>query len=286
VTAFAKSTAAVEPEQPTQLEQAVAPIKLTELAAVPLPAPAPMKAAAERSLEDEFFSSERGESGTEDTDPAAAVVAAPAAIEDTYVPNAHRGASLQDESELVPARRDPAGSRWFALSVAAALLVALIGVLTWRLSTGDEEPFVAPPIVLPQAPKAEPAEQAETVPPVEVSDEQIKAALDEATKQYEEAQFGEAIATLEQIVEVAPSSVEAWLLMAMARLDNDERARSEEAAMTVLALDPNRADAFLLLATIHIREGKRDVAAGEIARYLELDPNGKHAEEAKRLLRR
>ena len=51
-------------------------------------------------------------------------------------------------------------------------------------------------------------------------------------------------------------------------------------------LDPNRAYAFLLLATIHIREGKRDVAEGEIARYLELEPNGKHAEEAKRLLKR
>ena len=42
----------------------------------------------------------------------------------------------------------------------------------------------------------------------------------------------------------------------------------------------------VVLATIHIREGKRDVAAGEIARYLELEPNGKHAEEAKKLLKR
>ncbi len=272
---FAKgSAAAAVAEEPTQLEQAIAPIKLTELAAAPvaparaLPPPAVTKAPV-GSVEDQFF---------EDTDPAAAIVAPPAAIEDTYVPSRYR--------EEEPAAPTGSGSKWLIVMIGLAVVVGLIGVVTFSLSE-DEAAFVPPPIVLPEPPKSlAPEEPKLEVPEVNVTDEQIKAAMTEATKQYEDDQFGEAIATLEQITEVAPSSVEAWMLLAMARLDNGEAARAEEAALTVLALDPNKADAFLLLATIHIRAGKRDVAAGEIARYLELEPNGKHAEEAKKLLKR
>jgi cytochrome c-type biogenesis protein CcmH/NrfG len=231
-----------------------------------------------RSLEDEFF----GDEGSEDTDPSVKTVAAPDALEQRFTSDA-----AADELEA-PAPREPAGSRWLAMSVAAALAVALIGVVTWRVSTSDEQ-FVAPPIVLPEPPKVEAAvalPEDEPLPPPSVSDQQIALALSDAAKLYEENQFGEAIAALEQVVEVAPSSVDAWMLLGEARLDNEERQAAEEAAQTVLALDPNHADAFLLLATMHIRDGKKDVASGEIARYLELEPNGKHAEEAKRLLHR
>lgn len=245
--------------QQTPLEAAIAPIQLTQV----LPAAKPL------SLEDAFFSEE-------DTDPSVAAVAAvPAVIEDTYV---------RRDDVAAPARSTEA-SRWIALSIAAALLVALLGVVTWRAAT--EEPFVAPPIVLPRPPAPAPVvETGEALPPPSVSEEAIAAALADAAKLYEDNQFGEAIAALDQIVEVAPSNVQAWMLMGEARLDNEDRAGAAEAAATVLALDPNYADAFLLLATMHIREGQRDVAAGEIARYLELEPNGKHADEAKRLLRR
>ena len=308
VAAFARGAPAEAPQQ-TQLEEAIAPIQLTEVlpqapaakrpeAQVPVsaapvtPAPAPA-----RTLEDEFFSDSAAGStadDVEDTDPSVKAVAVPPGVEDTYVPAKYRGPAEQDEA-TAPAVSDAgdagltsreSGSRWLALSVAAALLISLLGLITWRLSAPSEDAFVAPPIVLPEPPKdTEPVVRLE-VPEVEVSDEQVAAALKEASNQYEEGQFGEAIATLEQIAEVAPSSVAAWMLMAMARFDNGEPALAEEAAMTVLALDPNHADAFLLLATIHIRGGKRDVAVGEIGRYLELEPNGKHADEAKRLLKR
>ncbi len=296
VLAFTKGTQpAPAAEAPTQLEEAIAPIQLTDLAQpaeapapVPPPAvvPAPVPAAASsKSLEEEFF-------GDDDTDPSVKTVPAPAAIEDTYVPAKHRAAETAGAAGEAPADSDeplvlqPSGSKWLALSVGAALFIALIGVVTWKVSSSEEEAFVPPPIVLPEPPAPEPVEPKLEVPEISVSDEQIALALKEATAQYEEAQFGEAIATLEQITEVAPSSVAAWMLLAMARFDNSEPAQAEEAAMTVLALDPNHADAFLLLATIHIRAGKRDVAAGEIGRYLELEPNGKHADEAKRLLKR
>jgi DNA-binding response OmpR family regulator len=272
IAAFNAGTGVSSPDQPTLLEQAIAPIQLTEAVQVPT--------GVTQALEDQFF----GDDGSEDTDPSVPTVAAREASEPTD--QMYALPSAEDEA---PAPRESAGSRWLALSVAAALLVALIGVVTWRLSTNDE-PFVAPPIVLPEAPKLEPAqllpEQDERVPPVNVSEDQIKQALSDAAKLYEENQFGEAIAALEQIVEVAPSSVDAWMLLGEARLDNEERSAAEEAAHTVLALDPNHADAYLLLATMHIRDGKRDVGATEIARYLELEPNGKHADEAKRLLRR
>jgi len=274
--AFTKGSAAAEPEQPTLLEQAIAPIKLTEVApaAPPPPAPvppAPVQTKAPVSVEDQFF---------EDTDPSVAAVAPPAAIEDTFVPSQFRADA---EATMIPEPRR-SGSKWLGLMIAAALLVGLIGVVTVQLS--ESEPFVPPPIVIPTPPQPVADEPKLEVPEITVTDEQIKAAMTEATQQYEDAQFGEAIATLEQIAEVAPSNVEVWMLLAMARLDNGENARAEEAALTALALDPNRAEAFLLLATLHIREGKRDVAAGEIARYLELEPNGKHAEEAKKLLKR
>lgn len=293
VLAFTKGTQpAPAAEAPTLLEEAIAPIQLTDLAQpveapVPPPAvvPAPVPAAASsKSLEEEFF-------GNDDTDPSVKTVPVPQAIEDTYVPPKHRAAETAAAADA-PADSDealvlqPSGSKWLALSFGAALFIALIGVVTWKVSSSEEEAFVPPPIVLPEPPKPEPVEPKLEVPEVNVSDEQVALALKEATAQYEEAQFGEAIATLEQITEVAPSSVPAWMLLAMARFDNGDPAQAEEAAMTVLALDPNHADAFLLLATIHIRAGKRDVAAGEIGRYLELEPNGKHADEAKRLLKR
>src|SRR5205085_2905128 len=101
------------------------------------------------------------------------------------VPDAEQ--PLADDTEALPAGAST-GSKWMALSVAAALLIGLVGVITWRVSTSNEEPFVAPPIVLPEPPKApEPVVHLDA-PEVQVSDEQIAAALKEASNQYEEGQ--------------------------------------------------------------------------------------------------
>ncbi|MBL8950996.1 MAG: response regulator [Myxococcaceae bacterium] len=275
VAAFAKGGEVEAREQPTLLEQAIAPIQLTgSMVPMPLTTPAP-------SVEDQFF---------EDTDPSVKTVPVPAAIEDTYTPGRLRGEAEPEETLQLP-REGSGSTKWLMAMIGASLAVIVIGLITWQVTEYEsgEPAFVAPPIVLPEPPKPVEAVAEEPkleVPEVTVTDAQLKAAMEEATKQYDEGQFGEAIATLEQVAEVAPSNVECWMLLAMARLDNSENARAEEAALTALALDPNRAEAFLLLATLHIRQGKRDVAAGEIARYLELEPNGKHAAEAKQLLRR
>jgi CheY-like chemotaxis protein/tetratricopeptide (TPR) repeat protein len=183
-------------------------------------------------------------------------------------------------------------SSWAWVTIGVLLLVASAAGL-WVLigDAGDPlEPLPVAEVKMLAAEKIPPVDEPQlvneevVVPTLTVSDADIQRALDEGTQQYERGEYADSIATLEQLVEVAPSSVNVWMLLAMARLDNLDSAGAEEAAKTVLALDEKHADAFLVLATAHIRQGQKELGAKEIGKYLELDPKGRHADEARRLL--
>lgn len=312
VAAFSQGSPATEPE-PSPLEQAIAPIQLTDV----LPsAPAPTVAVAQKSLEAAFFA--EGETALPDigdddkTPPSGTRI--PELIEDTLPTPIKRTKDVEasffgDDSEpsTAPAATvaeavlgpepkttaaDAASTRLMAIAGGAVLALAAVAIVAWRL-TGADAPVpvevVAPPPAAEVAAAVvhldAPAEEIQ-LEPTPAPDMSVSVALAEAKNLYEAGRLKEALEALDRVVATEASSVRAWQLMGMARYDNGDARGAEEAARTVLALAPDYADAYLLLATLHIDAGKKDDAKAELEKYLEIEPNGPHANEAKALLKR
>ncbi len=68
------------------------------------------------------------------------------------------------------------------------------------------------------------------------------------------------------------------------RIDAQDDAGAEEAAMRAAAIDPSDARASLLLGRIHLRTGQRERARTELNRVLHLEASGPRAEQARALL--
>jgi hypothetical protein len=294
---------------PTPMEQALAPIQLTDV----LPAaPAPTVAVAQKSLEATFFAegeTEMPEIGDDDKTPpsgtrlpdvaeetAPATARAPdieaSFFADDTEPDLAIAASVADAvlgPEPKTTSADGASGRLMAILGGAVLALAAVAVVGWRL-TGAETP--APAELVAPAPEASaPTVHLDEPQDVELTpapepDFSVSVALAEAKNLYEAGRLKEALEALDRVVANEASSVRAWQLMGMARYDNGDTRGAEEAARTVLALAPDYADAYLLLATLHIDSGMKDEARAELEKYLELQPEGPHANEAKALLRR
>jgi CheY-like chemotaxis protein len=297
-----------EETPPSPLEQALAPIQLTDV----LPAaPAPTAAVAQTSLEATFFAegeTEVPEIGDDDKTPPSGTQIPELGEETASVapraPDIEASFFADDtEPDLAPnvadavlgpepktASADGASARLMAILGGAVLALAAVAVVGWRL-TGGETP--APAELVAPAPEAAapavnlevPQDEVELTPAPE-PDMSVSVALAEAKNLYEAGRLKEALEALDRVVATEASSVRAWQLMGMARYDNGDTRGAEEAARTVLALAPDYADAYLLLATLHIDSGQKDVARTELEKYLELQPEGPHANEAKALLRR
>ena len=80
------------------------------------------------------------------------------------------------------------------------------------------------------------------------------------------------------------TEVDRLVSRAAERIDAQDDAGAEEAAMRAAAVDPSDARAPLLLGRIHLRTGQRERARTELNRVLHLEPSGPRAEQARALL--
>jgi cytochrome c-type biogenesis protein CcmH/NrfG len=103
---------------------------------------------------------------------------------------------------------------------------------------------------------------------------------------YESEQYARATSVLEQVVQDAPRSSDAWLLLGLVRYDAHDTLGARLAAARVLAIDPRNARVQILLASMHFDAHETEAARAALTRYLELEPAGAFAEEARTLLRR
>ena len=173
---------------------------------------------------------------------------------------------------------------WLSFGVAFALLVAGVVVVAVRLGAPESAaPLEAEPLVgrllSLELPALEPIEIFQAHP-------EAGALLAEATAVYEAGRAGEAVPMLEQVVELEPTSTQAWLMLGLARYDSGDSLGANEAAHTLLAIDPTAARAHLLLATLQLDAKRLDEFRASLQKYLELDPEGKFADEARVLMQR
>jgi len=147
-----------------------------------------------------------------------------------------------------------------------------------------EAPVVAPVVVAPVLPDIEEPEFIEDDVPTTVID--VSGPLRDAKTQYERGYYAQAVSTLEQVIADEPNSVQAWLLLGLARYDANNAKGAREAAEKVLVLEPKNAGVQMLIATLSFESGNKTEAKNALNKYLALDPNGTSAEEAKALLLR
>jgi CheY-like chemotaxis protein len=191
VAAFTGGTQSVEP---TPMEQAMAPIQLTD---VLHGAPAPTAAVVERQLEESFFDAQSDEqrygiATPDDADyddektppsgnriPVGAEAAVPAEIEETYrsprLADAAEAAFFGDEDDQEPtvsqaqsvadavlgptpdAPADAQSSRLMAIAAGAVLALAALGILGWRITASDDAPPPPAPVAaVEEAPAPDP----------------------------------------------------------------------------------------------------------------------------------
>lgn len=197
---------------------------------------------------------------------------------------AHAALGIEPVTQAERTVADARATRTMTWAMVAALLLAGVAVALYQWASATA-PVQKPVLAAEPRPVLE-------LPPLEPPVEIIKEnpltveALGQASALYEQGKLAEALAMLEEIVNNDPSSSQAWLMLALARYDSGDNDGAWEAASTTLAVDPTAARAHLLLATVHIAAGRKDEGKAEVARYLEKDPAGKHAEEARALLRR
>lgn len=195
--------------------------------------------------------------------------------------------SLEESGALPEARRLP-----ITLFVGVAVVVLLIAFeVAMKRSGGSAEemvpaltvvaPVTAPVPVLPDI--EEPQFIEDEVPTTVVD---VSGPLREAKMKYERGLYAEAISMLEQIIVDEPNSVQAWLLLGLARYDANNSKGAREAAEKVVSLEPNNAGVQMLLATLSFDSGDTAGAKQALEKYLSLEPAGGSAEEARALLAR
>jgi hypothetical protein len=192
------------------------------------------------------------------------------------------------ETEVpAPGTAASAGSRLpliLGVVVAVAVLAFAFQVLARRDETPAPPPAAAPaPVVAkPASPGPVPEPEPEVVEtPVDVTEN-----LKLAQGFYESGQYPRATSVLEQVVQDAPRSVDAWLLLGLVRYDARDTLGARSAAGHVLAIDPRNARVQILLASIYFEAKEADAAKAALNRYLELEPAGPFADEAQKLLKR
>ncbi len=262
------------------------------LAGVPTPVPvvrfAPPAAAIARAAE--RIEARRAsslatlpDSGVEGDEP---LVAAPAKdVEQAFFSS---GEVAETADALVPARLK---LRWPAYA-AAAIGALMLGVGFEALRHQSEPAPAAPPVTVVAAPTPRPApapapapapvvEEAAPVVSVDVTE-----SMNDARTSYAAGQYTKAISTLEQVVLDAPSNVEAWMLLGLARFDHGDSAGADAAAVEALKLAPRNPRAYILQASVLMDRGQREAAREKLQAALEVDPEGPFAAEARALLRR
>ena len=178
---------------------------------------------------------------------------------------------------------------WLFLGVAAAVLLVAVAfevAMKPKVQLIEPEVVVAaqPVVVAPVLPDIEEPVFIEDEVPATVID--VSGPLREAKTKYEQGYYPEAISMLEQIIADEPGSVQAWLLLGLARYDSNNSSGAREAAEKVLSLEPNNAGVQMLIATLKFSAGDKVAAREALEKYLALAPTGSSAEEARALLAR
>jgi tetratricopeptide (TPR) repeat protein len=172
---------------------------------------------------------------------------------------------------------------WLVLLGVIAVGVSLV---VERVMLREDAEAVAAPVPVLVAPrKVAPIVVAEPVaPPVDA--EKVQQLIAEGRKAYDEGRTKDALVALESALDMDPSDVPAWLLLALARYDSGNDPGAWEAVTMVQQLEPNNPRAYLLKATMELQAKLPDQARQSVARYLELDPQGQFADEARALVQR
>lgn len=207
-------------------------------------------------------------------------------------PEALEAAFFDDVPAEAPVVRRRA--RWSLLAVVAVAVVLLaagflVDAMRGPAPVEPPEPHFAtmpappPPLIDVEEPTLLEADEPADVVPAAVD---VSESLAEGRRLYEAGRYRQAASVLEQVIDDAPQSVTAWILLGLVRYDSMDVAGARAAADRVLAIDPDNARVQVLLATLAFDAGDYPAGRTALHRYLKLEPEGPFAADARALLAR